>query len=146
VVKCPWDTVIAELPSVGSRTRAVAWDRATNRMFFAANSIIGVYQDSMSGVEDRLASLPRVGLWLVANPASGVARLRCMVPAGEKAQVVVRDVLGRQVAVMEVPRGEGQVSVTWPGTDRGGQKVASGIYFAQLVADEQKAVVKTVLE
>ena len=60
--------------------------------------------------------------------------------------LVVRDVLGRQIAAMDVRCGDAPVNVTWPGTDARGHRLAAGVYLAQLVAGSDRATVKVVLE
>lgn len=58
----------------------------------------------------------------------------------------IYDLHGRQVLILE--RGAkpaGAYNITWDGTNRYGEKVASGIYFYQFCADDYSAVKKMVL-
>ena len=58
----------------------------------------------------------------------------------------VYDVQGRLMRTLvdaDQPAGPGQV--IWDGTDADGQKVASGVYFAQIISGGQRADHKMVL-
>jgi flagellar hook assembly protein FlgD len=63
-----------------------------------------------------------------------------------RVQLVVYNVLGQQVAVLadgEYPAGNHQV--TWNGTDRNGESVASGVYLYRLSTDAENLTRKMML-
>jgi DNA-binding beta-propeller fold protein YncE len=146
VVDCRYDSVVAVLSSIGSSVYGMAWDAVNNRVFAAGGSRVAVYRDDPYGIEEDAGAAARFGLALLANPVRGIARFRCTVPAGEKARLVVCDALGRRVVALDVRGGDVPVNVTWSGADARGQRMAAGVYFAQLVAGRDRATVKVVLE
>jgi DNA-binding beta-propeller fold protein YncE len=146
VVDCRSDSVVETLPSAGISVRDMAWDPIGNRVFACMYNRVTIYRDDPYAVEEGAGAAARFGLALLANPVRGSARFRCTVQAGEKATLVLRDVLGRRVATIDARGDDAPVNVIWSGADARGQRVPAGVYFAQLVAGRDRATVKVVLE
>ncbi|MFQ5510610.1 MAG: T9SS type A sorting domain-containing protein [Candidatus Krumholzibacteriia bacterium] len=71
------------------------------------------------------------------NPFSGATTIPYDVGASGQASVKVYNVLGQLVAVLENGfHGADTYSTTWNGTDRTGQRVASGVYFCRLATPQ----------
>jgi hypothetical protein len=80
------------------------------------------------------------------TPAQGDCRMAVLGPAGVEATITVYDVAGRTVStVYDGPLAEGGTIAVWDGTDSEGNRVGSGVYFARVVAGEERAVQKIVL-
>jgi hypothetical protein len=76
------------------------------------------------------------------NPVRGTAVIGYDVPAGYSGRVslTVYDVAGRKVrALVEGTIPPGRHQATWTGTDQRGSRVASGVYFFHLRADDYRA-------
>ncbi len=75
------------------------------------------------------------------NPTASATTLRFTVPASVspvRAQVVVYDVLGREVQRLVDERvTAGRHAVRWRGTDAQGRDLASGVYFCRFIADDE---------
>ena len=80
------------------------------------------------------------------NPFNSSTEIRYILPSGKtsyQVQFRVYDVLGRLVKVLanqEQPAGT--YSISWEGTDLGGNRVASGVYFYSLEAGSLKSIRK----
>jgi len=82
---------------------------------------------------------------VVPNPFSGMTTVRFAAPPGASPRVEIHDAAGRLVAEIAAPTDErGAGEVVWDGRARGGEKAASGVYFARLVAGETSHEVKVV--
>ncbi len=81
------------------------------------------------------------------NPFNPVTNIAFTVPAGaENATLRIYDVSGRLVATLvDEPMPAGAHSVVWDGTNRDGERLASGVYFARLNAGMDTAVRKMTL-
>jgi len=83
------------------------------------------------------------------NPAAGATTLAYALPAEYvgRVQVLVVDVAGRAVRVL-VDKGQhaGSYHVTWDGLDDLDQPVPTGIYFAKLIAGNETATAKIVVQ
>ncbi len=89
------------------------------------------------GVNDTDDSAPAARLVLhenVPNPFNPMTTIRFDLPADGKVTLAVYDVSGRLVRTLVggQPLDAGHHDVTWDGTDDGGTKTASGIYFYRL--------------
>jgi hypothetical protein len=69
------------------------------------------------------------------NPITGSAVLSYSLPVAGRVRLGVFDITGRLVMRMvDGSVSAGYHSVTWHGTDQGGQRIASGVYFVRLEA------------
>ncbi|MCU0607451.1 MAG: T9SS type A sorting domain-containing protein [Candidatus Edwardsbacteria bacterium] len=94
------------------------------------SELTGIAGEPTQTVGVRTALLP-VG----PNPSAGKLRLSYDLAAAGRVTLGVYDVAGRLVAtVADGTMPAGSHSVSWNGTDRGGRKVASGVYFVRLDA------------
>ncbi len=72
------------------------------------------------------------------NPFATVTGIRFSIPAKTHVELSVFDVRGRRIAVLEDRELQaGPHEVVWNGTDFTGRRVASGVYFSQLVTSDQ---------
>jgi len=99
-----------------------------------------IYKES-SDVVWRLETIPRDdGLILsYPNPFNGGTTLEFSIPRSEQAELVICDLLGREVAgVLDRTRLEpGTHRFGWSGTNRNGVPLPSGIYFARLSTGDE---------
>jgi len=102
----------------------------------------GVDEPVDGGVARRLALGP-----CTPNPFNPVTTLRFVVPGGApNVRLSIHDISGRLVRTLEngsLP--PGRYARSWDGRDDGGHEVASGIYFARLVAGGEAATTKMTL-
>jgi hypothetical protein len=70
------------------------------------------------------------------NPFNPQTTIAFSIPTAAHVKLVVRNVMGRQVAVLvDEARSAGTHRVVWRGTDNAGRQVASGVYFYSLTVD-----------
>jgi hypothetical protein len=82
----------------------------------------------------------------VPNPFNGNTTIRYSLKERQQARVDVYDVRGRLVkTLVNEQRPAGFQTVKWDGTDRFGNRVASGVYFYRLVSQGRTFIKKTVL-
>jgi predicted outer membrane repeat protein len=82
----------------------------------------------------------------VPNPFNPVTTIRFGIPEDHKVRITVHDVAGRLVATLvEDYFAAGDYSAQWNGRNSNGADVASGVYFARLVAGEFASTRKLVL-
>jgi len=81
------------------------------------------------------------------NPFNPVTTISFAVPAsGGDVEVAVYDVAGRRTALLASGhRDPGRYTVVWDGRDERGRRVASGIYFARMVAPDYVTTRKMIL-
>lgn len=80
------------------------------------------------------------------NPFNAGTVLSYSLEAPANVEVAVYDASGRRVALIErSSRGPGRHERVWDGRDRGGRRLASGVYFLHLRAGEVEAVRKLVI-
>ncbi len=81
------------------------------------------------------------------NPFNPVTTLNFAVPAsGGDVEIAVYDVSGRRTALLASGHHDaGRYTVVWDGCDDGGRRVASGIYFARMVAPDYVTTRKMIL-
>ncbi|MCU0644745.1 MAG: T9SS type A sorting domain-containing protein [bacterium] len=83
------------------------------------------------------------------NPFNSSTELRYSLPNGKVrylVQLKIYDVLGRLVKVLvDQEQSAGSYAVSWDGTDLGGNRVASGIYFYRLETGLLKSIRKTLV-
>jgi hypothetical protein len=117
----------------------------TDVSFDPGNWILKYVTETSTGVpEDAIPSV--VALSTSAAPAGGCATLVFSMPTAGHAELAVFDIAGRRVATLvdrETPAGTHEV--VWNGTSTGDEQVASGIYFARLVANAGTASQKLFL-
>lgn len=107
--------------------------------------VVGVGDPSPGSAAARFSLEP-----VAPNPAPGAAVLRFAVPAsggaGAAVNLAVYDVAGRMVrTLLAGPQDPGEHSITWNGTNTGGARVGSGIYFVALSAPSVHLVRRLVL-
>ncbi len=83
----------------------------------------------------------------VPNPFNPVTTLSFAVPApGGDVEIAVYDIAGRRTALLASGhRDAGRYTVVWDGSDDGGRRVASGVYFARMVASDYVTMRKMIL-
>lgn len=81
------------------------------------------------------------------NPFSSATAIPYTLPQKVEVQVVIYDLLGREVRKIPVGlQAVGRHYVTWDGSNNAGQKVAGGLYFYQLKAGREHIVRKMVYD
>ncbi len=90
------------------------------------------------GTDVALAAPMRIGLNEVfPNPFTGETTIRYAVSRPQSVTLTVYDVTGRRVrALRHGPAAPGPASVVWDGRDADGSRVASGVYFVRMQADD----------
>jgi flagellar hook assembly protein FlgD len=77
------------------------------------------------------------------NPFNPVTHLDLKIPTAERVKVIVVDILGREVAILQNGMmAPGHYKISWDGTNRFGKTVASGTYFAIMKYGEKTKVQK----
>ncbi len=81
------------------------------------------------------------------NPFSGRTSVAFDVPTGGgEVRIEVYDVSGRRVRVLvEGPESAGRRMVAWDGSDEGGRRVASGVYYCRMKAGTYEETIKMTL-
>jgi len=80
------------------------------------------------------------------NPFSAETRIGFELPARADVSFAIYSVDGRLVRTLVAgAAGPGPVTVTWDGLDEGGDRVASGLYFARLAANGEERRAKVVV-
>jgi hypothetical protein len=78
----------------------------------------------------------------VPNPFASETVIRAAVPEATLVDLTVRDVSGREIAVLSRRCVNGEISVTWDGRDSSGDEVSPGIYFLRMEAGDFAATKK----
>jgi hypothetical protein len=117
-----------------------------------AKTLIGRIMDwfgtPAAGVDGGSNELGRLALKQnFPNPFNPVTKLEFSIPAGvEHVSLVVHNVNGQVVRTLVDGRmTAGPHAVVWDGTDESGESLSSGVYFARLTADGEKAFTKMTL-
>jgi hypothetical protein len=80
------------------------------------------------------------------NPFAGETTIAFAIPEATAVDLAVFDVAGRLVRrLQEGPMGAGVHRILWNGTDEGGAKVSTGVYFAKLRTSSAEKVQKVVV-
>jgi hypothetical protein len=80
------------------------------------------------------------------NPFAGATRLQLTLPEPTRVRARVYNTAGRLVrTIADETMTAGEHFLPWNGTDDGGHRVASGVYFIKLTAGENEASQKVVL-
>ena len=80
------------------------------------------------------------------NPFNPTTTIAFRIPEASSVKLVVYDELGRVVKNLTNQHfSAGEYQVNWDGTNKYGEKVASGIYFYRLVAGQKDMVGKMVM-
>ena len=144
VIRCLTDSVVATF-AVRSYYVNMAWNSIDNRVYQADGNLLRVFRDDLTGLEAEAADVPvRFSLRSASNPAAGAVRFECGLPGAEPGLLRVFDAMGRQVWAGSVTAGDRVV--VWPGTDRQGRRVSSGVYLARLESGIRSATAKVVLK
>ena len=129
-------------------TFQAATTTTTLEFFSTMAGTTGATLDSVTMVLTSTADVPlpgggRIALEPVApNPASGPARVRCVVAQAGPVRLAVHDIAGREVAVLyDGVLEEGPHEFMWAGGDR----APAGVYFAELRARADRVVRRFVL-
>ncbi len=136
VVDCSSDELLLWLERIDAR--AMAWDRARNRMFQAASYRLYVYRDDPPGVEETQAEPRGPMLAVIGNPVRDAIRIRLQVPRGQVGCITVRDAAGRLVGAPVVVRNSS--------SDMDLRSMPAGVYFVSLRAGETEEVSKVVIQ
>ncbi|MBN2565323.1 MAG: T9SS type A sorting domain-containing protein [Candidatus Eisenbacteria bacterium] len=123
------------------------WRDACNEEWGVNFCIKALTIDVPTGVDEApaLDAEPRIDA-VYPNPANPAASVRFTLPQGGDAELEVYDVAGRLVVRLAGGRHDsGEHTVTWRGTDRSGEAVASGVYFVRLETEEGTATRKLAL-
>lgn len=100
----------------------------------------------VSGVHGTPAPAPPAMVVGTFDPGSGTAQLLFSLPEASRARLLLHDVRGRLVATLADGRFEaGAHVVNWNATDRDGQRVPAGVYFASLESGQGTASGKLVV-
>ncbi len=120
-------------------------DPVTDVSFDPGNWILKYITETSTGIEEDVAPTA-LALSAPADPVGGDVRLIFSVPTAGHVVLAVFDVAGRRVATLvDRETATGTHEVTWNGTGAGGAPVASGVYFARLLADAGTALRKLLL-
>jgi len=81
------------------------------------------------------------------NPFNPATNIRFTLPVADNVNIVIFDVLGRQVATLanNQPFGASTHVVTWNGLNDAGYQVGSGVYFYQIATSQYSATKKMIL-
>jgi hypothetical protein len=130
-----------------SDTVATLWAEVTaNGGAYTGAGRVDVHIDMTgTGVDDQVPSVfsLRPGY---PNPFSAGTRMQLALPGPEKVAARVYNTAGRLVkTLVDAPLPAGEHPLRWDGTDEGGRRVASGVYFVKLTAGANSAEQKVVL-
>jgi serine protease AprX len=147
------DTFTADIPAASGGSVVYYYLRAgnvyENRHVLPQGAPDVLYSfDVVTGVEDAAAELPvSFGVLSIApNPFNPTASVTFSLDAPARARLDVLDVLGRRIrTLVDAAYPSGVHSVVWDGRDSGGSPVASGTYFARLIADGRSDARRMVL-
>jgi hypothetical protein len=135
VVDCRSDGLLPRLENINPR--AMAWDKAHNRMFQAASYRLYVYRDDPPGVEEeRAGELGRL-LTVLGNPSRDAVRLRLQIPPGQSGTLTLHDAAGRLVHLSTGLRTQSNR------LDLG--SMPAGVYFVCLEAGRNRATDKVIV-
>ncbi len=136
----------------------VAWNDQLNQNFFfhvdapvtdvsfdPGNWILNYVTEISTGVQEDATPIT-LALSAPIDPVGGHERLAFSVPTTGHVELAVFDIAGRRVATLiDGATPSGTHEVVWNGSGSDGVPVASGVYFARLVADAGAASRKLLL-
>jgi hypothetical protein len=143
-----WSTVT--VPPVPGFTTDMVFCTATSvsSPVMRDSTWLSVLADVPAGVADRPEQVFAL-MQNAPNPFRGMTGIRFSIPASSPVDLKVYDVQGRLVKTLMdgrgAPLGPGVHNVNWDGTDDGGRRVASGVYFYKLEARDRVATRKMVI-
>jgi DNA-binding beta-propeller fold protein YncE len=148
VLDCTADTLLGPGLETGWSPGFMAYDSVHNRVFISCtDSSIYVLADDTTGVAERRQQFP--GLWGVAispNPVLDRAVIRWQVPVEAEVSLCVYNTAGQLVRLLAHGRTKpGTYTSVWSGTDAKGQRLAKGVYFCTLTAENQRFCRKVIL-
>ncbi|KAA0222951.1 T9SS C-terminal target domain-containing protein, partial [candidate division KSB1 bacterium] len=80
------------------------------------------------------------------NPFNPATQIRFSIPTASSASLRIFDVNGRLIRTWNLEqRAAGEHVILWEGNDENGRQVASGTYFAELIAAGRRQVTKMAL-
>ncbi len=110
----------------------VGCDLYTTDAFTATDGFVYVLEPTGAEAVPPLTSGTRLGQ-AVPNPATHGIRLSYYLAEAGHVAVTIYDASGKKVkTLVKGLQGAGQQSVSWDGTDEGGRKMPSGVYFYRL--------------
>jgi hypothetical protein len=104
-----------------------------------------ICEPSEAGVTGGSAEF-RLALGFTPNPVTSGADIRMAIPVSGEVSLKIYDVQGRLVSkLLDDKVGAGEHTIHWSGSNSGGNKVASGIYFMKLDTRQGSLVKKMVI-
>ncbi len=97
-----------------------------------------------TGLPDSLVEEPRI-VDVSPNPSRGPTSVSFVAPPGTTVRVDIYSVAGKLVARADSGSDGVRGTASWNGLDAAGRPVASGVYFARLVSDDEMDQAKIVL-
>ncbi len=80
------------------------------------------------------------------NPFNPATQISYALPKAQKVEVVVYNVFGQEVrTLISEYQGPGNHSLVWDGTDNGGERASSGVYYYRVTAGKYKVTKKMIL-
>jgi len=80
------------------------------------------------------------------NPFSDSTTIEFSIESGTNTRVEVYDIQGRKVNTLLDESVSGNQRLSWDGTNSGGSKLSSGLYFITITSEGRKASLKVVLQ
>jgi DNA-binding beta-propeller fold protein YncE len=148
VMDCAADTLLNPGFEVGWGPRFMAYDSLHDRVFVACHdSAIYVLSDDTTGVAERRLQYPtQWGIGISPNPVTDRAMVSWQVPVESDISLCVYDTTGQLVRVLANSRIKpGTYKSIWTGTDARGRRLANGVYFCTLTAENQRFCRKVIL-
>jgi DNA-binding beta-propeller fold protein YncE len=147
VFDCEADTLLGPGIKTGP-PGTLAYDSTHSRVFvLCGDSSIYVLADDTTGVAERRRQSP--ALWDVAispNPAKDRAVIRWQVPVDAEVSFCVYNTAGQLVKVLADGKTKpGTYTSVWSRTDARGRRLANGVYFCTLAAENQRFSRKVIL-
>jgi len=120
-------------------------DGGTTDGYICADAVRIVPYDNVTGIHSSIIhSTDGYGLMQNhPNPFSQETEINYQLPKASDVNLSVFDLQGRQIkTLVHQKQDAGHYAVTWNGTDGGGDRVASGVYFIQMEAKGYRAVIE----
>jgi len=136
-----WDSIS---PSGHSRHKTLGPERWSTNY----DQAIRISYDKTLGIEDRMTRAQPLTFKIknpYPNPFNPSTTIEYDLPEQSDVSLIVYDIAGRDVqTVVSRSQSPGSYQISWNGTNRDGQLVAGGMYFARLLAGEYSRVIKMV--
>ncbi len=148
VLDCRADTLLGPGFESGRGARFLAYDSVNGRVFVSCgDSTIYVLADDTTGVAERRRQFPTTwDVTISPNPVLDRAVIRWQVPVEVDVSLSVYNTAGQLVDVLAVGRTRpGTYTSVWSGTDAKGRRLANGVYFCTMTAEDQRFSRKVIL-